>query len=175
MWPDADWNGDFSTSRSTSGFHCELEADESGNVFPLCHKAAYQSFTSSSSAESETASASVAVRHTAIPIQMLMEAFLQRTLPISVRIDNMQAISAIKKGYSKKLRHLSRTHRCSIGAMHDLEQDPDAAVNTVHAGTKTHKGDFYTKCLGATAFGEARDRVGLAKPDVCVKQSAGND
>ena len=45
--------------------------------------------------------------------------------------------------------------------LHDLECDPEVAMNTSYASTTEHKGDFYTKCLGATAFAIARERVGL--------------
>ena len=115
--PDADWNGEHSTTKSTSGLHCEVVGTMSGNCFPVCWKASYQTATSSSSAESETCSASAAIRHVALPVQLLLQAMLQgQRVPIRCKIDNTQAIAAIKKGYSKKLRCLARTHRVNIGA-----------------------------------------------------------
>eukprot|EP00959_Pyramimonas_sp_CCMP1952_P380256 7966342-Pyramimonas_sp.AAC.1 len=54
IWPDADWNGDSTTTKSTSGLYCELVGVESGNCFPLTWKVSHQTATSSSSAESET-------------------------------------------------------------------------------------------------------------------------
>ena len=82
-------------------------------------------------------------------------------VPIRCRIDNTQAIQAVRKGYSKKLRCLSRTHRCSIGAMHEVYNDPEAALDVEYAETSTHKGDFFTKVLGPAPFASARSRVGM--------------
>ena len=53
----------------------------------------------------------------------------------------MQAISAIKKGYSKRLRCLSRTHRCSIGALNEIYIDPDVGMDVQYHETKPHTGD----------------------------------
>ena len=35
VWPDADWNGDPHTTRSTSGLFVELRGAKPGNCFPL--------------------------------------------------------------------------------------------------------------------------------------------
>ena len=76
VWPDADWNGDPSTTRSTSGLFVELRGRQSEHTFPLTWKVSNQTATSSSSAESETVSASVAIRGAALPIQALVEDML---------------------------------------------------------------------------------------------------
>ena len=57
--------------------------------------------------------------------------------PSSTRIvwdDNTQAIAAAKKGYSKQLRHLSRTHPVSLGVLHELTEDD----RTMARGWKYH-------------------------------------
>ena len=164
--------GDSNTTRSTSGFFLELEGRDSGNSWPLAHKAQFQSFTASSSAESETASASAAIRHTALPVQQLLEEMLGRLVPICCKVDNSQCIAAIKNGYSKRLRFLSRTHRCSIAVLHELSGDPEVALEVEHVGTKEHKGDFYTKPLPAPAFFEGRARTGLRSPPTSASARA---
>ena len=85
-------------------------------------------------------------------------------MPAVAHVDNTQAISAVKTGYSKRLRCLSRTHRCSIGGRNEAFLDAESAFDIVHAPSTTHKGDFFTKKLGATAFVAGRERVGLRKP-----------
>ena len=164
VWPDADWNGDPHTTRSTSGLFVELHGKKTGHTFPLTWKVSHQTATSSSSAESETVSASVGIRHAALPIQSLLEAMLGVTIPISCKIDNTQAIAAIKNGYSKKLRHLQRTHRVSIGTLHEIYGDPKIRMEVEYAPSAEHKGDFFTKELDVTAFLTARARVGMRSP-----------
>jgi len=165
FWPDADWNGDHRTTKSTSGLFLELSCDNPDHTFPITWKATHQGCTSSSSAESETVAMSTALRHTALPIQTLIGEMLGgRLVPLVAKVDNTQAISAVKTGYSKKLRYLSRTHRCSIGCLNEVWNDPGAALDIEYAETNTHKGDFFTKTLGATAFTMGRDRFGLRRP-----------
>ncbi|CAK0884153.1 unnamed protein product [Prorocentrum cordatum] len=163
LWPDADWNGDSNTTKSTSGLYCELVGTESSNSFPLTWKVSRQTATSSSSAESETISASTAVRHCALPVQTLISDMLGVLVPIDCRVDNAQAIQAIKKGYSKRLRCFPRTHRCSIGAMREIYNDPEAALDVEYHATATHKGDFFTKSLKPAPFAEARGRAGMRR------------
>ena len=49
-------------------------------------------------------------------MQELPSVMLGEDIHIVCEVNNTQAISAVKKGYSQKLRHLQRTHRVSIGA-----------------------------------------------------------
>ena len=103
------------------------------------------------------------MRQLALPIQELLEEMLGILIPIRCVIDNTQAIQAIKKGYSRKLRCLNRTHRCSIGVMNEIYNDPEVAVSVEYGETKQHKGDFFTKALLAGPYELARARVGLQK------------
>ena len=89
-----------------------------------------------------------------------------------MKIDNTQAIAAINNGYSKKLRCLSRTHRVSIGTLHEIWRDPEIAMEVEYAQSAEHKGDFFTKELGAAMFKEARERVGMRSPLVAGSAEA---
>ena len=164
VWPDADWNGDPNTTRSTSGLFVELRGKQSGHTFPLTWTVSHQTATVRSSAESETVSASVGIRSAALPIQALLEDMLGITIPIACKIDNTQAIAAIGNGYSKKLRHLTRTHRVSIGTLHEIAGDPKIKMKVEYAKSAEHKRDFFTKELDVSAFREARARVGMRSP-----------
>ena len=142
----------------------ELRGKKTGNCFPLTWKVSHQTATASSSAESETVSASVAIRSAALPIQALLEDMLGITIPIACKIDNTQAIAAINNGYSKKLRCLGRTHRVSIGVLHEIANNPRLKMTVEYAKSAEHKGDFFTKELDVTAFKEARARIGMRSP-----------
>ena len=108
----------------------------------------------------------MAIRGVALPVQSLLKDVLGILIPIVCKIDNTQAIPAIKNGYSKKLRCLSRTHRVSVGALHEIWRDPEIAMEVEYAPSAEHKGDILTKELGAAMFKEARERVGMRSPVV---------
>ena len=160
-YPDADWNGDPMTTKSTTGFWVELFAEKSGRSWPLSWGSVSQTSTGSCTAETETVAASHTLRREAIPIQLLFEHMLGRRLPIRMHIDNMQAISAIQKGYSKKLRYLARTQRVCIGLLNDLLCDEECLFSVVHCPTLEMKGDLFTKALIPQKFADALEMIGM--------------
>ena len=104
------------------------------------------------------------MRQEGLPIQILLEEMLGKRLTLRCLIDNTQAIQAMRNGYSKRLRHLQRTHRVSIGVMHDLITDPDMMVEVVHVPTTEQKADIFTKALTPAAFQNAVAMLGLQRP-----------
>ena len=72
-----------------------------------------------------------------------------------MNIDNNQAISAITKGYSKKLRHLARTQRVCIGLLNECLNDPEMQFLVQHCPTLVMKGDIFTKALITAKFEDA--------------------
>ena len=160
MYSDADWNGDGSTTKSTDGCWVELSGLD-GRIFPIVWRATRQTFTSSSSAESETVGASKGIRQEAIPIQALLERLLGRKVPLRCRLDNTQAILAITRGYSKRLRSLSRTHRVSLGVLSELVNDPELGITVEYVNMLLQKADIFTKALAPQAFLRARELIGM--------------
>ena len=161
VYSDADWAGDLATSRSTTGVWVELASRKSGNTWPISWSSSRQTSTSSSTAEAETVAASHAMRREAIPAQLLLEECLGVRLHIEHFIDNMQAISAIRKGYSKKLRHLRRTQRVAIGLLNDSINDPELDMSVSHQKTDGMKADLFTKALEILKFDAARSMIRL--------------
>ena len=54
---------------------------------------------------------------------ILLDALLldaRRPIELIWEVGNTQAITAVHKGYSKKLQYFERTHMCSIGHVHEL-------------------------------------------------------
>ena len=95
-------------------------------------------------------------------MQILLDAFLADCrCPIEMigKVDNTQANTAAHKGYSKKLRFLERTHKCSIGTLHELVEF--GSLRAVYAPTLTHRGDGCTKCLARAKLAAAREMMGL--------------
>jgi hypothetical protein len=161
VWTDADWNGNPNTSRSTSGLYIELFSPASGHTFPLVWRTALQTSTASSSAESETVSLSTGLRQEALPIQELFETLLGSKLWVMCKVDNTQALAAAKKGYSKRLRHLGRTQRVSLGFLNELIEDPDLRVCMEYASTTEQKADIFTKAMHPSAFVKARALISM--------------
>ena len=93
---------------------------------------------------------------------ILIDALLggvRRPMELVAKVDNTQAISVVHKGYSKKLKFLERTHKCSIGAIHELIQSGQLVVD--YAPTLTHRGDGFTKCSFPSKFSEARKMMSM--------------
>ena len=101
------------------------------------------------------------LRTEALPVQDLMEQFLGVRLPIVSEVDNTQAITAAKKGYSKKFRSLPRTHRVSLGVIHECITDQRMACSVVHCPTLEMKGDLFTKALLPAQFITLREMCGI--------------
>ena len=80
---------------------------------------------------------------------------LGRTPSIQHLIDNTQAILAIQRGYSKKLRHVNRTQRVNIGFLKDVLDDPYMQYSAEHGPSAENKADLFTKSLLAPKFKQA--------------------
>ena len=109
----------------------------------------------------ETVAASHVIRREALPLQILFSHLLGRSLGIELNVDNTQAISAIEKGYSKKLRHLARTQRVCIGLLNELLHDPEIYLSIVHCPTDSMKADLFSKMLQRAKFTVALDMIGM--------------
>ena len=80
---------------------------------------------------------------------------------IRTKVDNTQAISAVRKGYSKKLRALSRTQRVCIGVVHELIEDKEMLIVVEHCPTAQMKGDIFTKALAPASYIAQRAAIGV--------------
>lgn len=152
-WPDADLAGDPSTTKSTSGFFLELQGLH-GRGFPLSWGSRRQTATATCTAEAEMISLSSCLKTELIPMQSLLQEILNVPIPAFVEEDNAATIIAATKGYSPSMRDLRRTHRTSIGSVHDIisERPEDrmpneGSITLEKAATADHRGDFFTKYL----------------------------
>jgi hypothetical protein len=161
VYTDADWAGDSESTKSTNGLWIELFSPSSGRSFPLSWRSSQQTCSSSSTAEAETVSLSVGLRTEGFPTQLLFEAIMGVSMHVECLVDNSQAIAAVKKGYSKKLRHLERTHRVSISFLHEMLNDEYANLNVVYCESAAHKGDVFTKVMQRVRFLQCRDMINM--------------
>lgn len=183
LYVDSDWAGDPDTCKSTSGLWIDLWHPESGRRWQVSWNSRAQSHSASSTAEAEVVafahgldaglakayepetviSMSAGLRQEGIPIQSLMEALLGVRLPLKVHVDNDQCIAAVRKGFSKKLRQIARTHRISLDVCHDLVEDKELKIDVGYVPTKEQLADTFTKALIPLEFARARESIGLRK------------
>ena len=68
--------------------------------------------------------------------------------------DNTAVVSIILKGYSGKLRHLSKTHRIHVASTAETINNADD-ITVQHIETTQQKGDVFTKGLPLAKWGNA--------------------
>ena len=73
----------------------------------------------------------------------------------------MSAIEIVRKGFSSKLSHLSRTHKISLAWT--AEQVAQEFVELLHCPTALQKGDLFTKALDRIKHQEALNSIGIRK------------
>ena len=116
------------------------------------------------SAESEVVALSHGLRHFGLPVQDLVHEFLGERVQLVCLVDNQQAITAVKRGYSKRLRCLNRTHRIAIGSLHEIVGDERQRVEIRYIESKMQKGNIYTKALVPAQFCAERLLIGMQRP-----------
>ena len=79
------------------------------------------------------------------PVRLLFEAVLDRTVYHAVRTDSDPARFAVEKGYSRRLAHIKKLQRISIGWLHDVFRRPRTDLSRVD--TKKSRADLFTKAL----------------------------
>ena len=78
-----------------------------------------------------------------------MQEFLGERIPLVGLVDNQHAITAVKRGYSKKLRCLNRTHRIAIGSLHENVGDEKQRVEIRYIESKLQKEGHRAPCVGS--------------------------
>eukprot|EP00971_Amphidinium_carterae_P340283 6478544-Amphidinium_carterae.1 len=161
IWTDADLNGDPTDSKSTSGLWIEMKSVGSEQTWPITWNSKRQGGSAYATCESEIIALNNGVRDEGIPLHGLVEAIVGSGVRMVCREDNTQAISAIQRGYSKKLRHLPRIHRISIGALNEMLCGSQRVGDLEYHETSSHRADVFTKPLERVKFQRACSLLGL--------------
>eukprot|EP00971_Amphidinium_carterae_P352249 6492506-Amphidinium_carterae.1 len=172
-WSDADLCGDPTDTKSTSGMWIELKGIKSGKCWPIGWGSKRQGCTAYSTCESEVIAMGTALREEGIPVQHLASVLTQAHVELECLEDNTQAKGAIERGYSKKLRHLPRVHRLSIGSMHELLCGEGAVGKILYHPTATHKADIFTKSMDRTRFQACREMIKVDMPKALGRRVEG--
>ena len=93
----------------------------------------------------------------------LWDVVLGRTITLEIMEDNQATMKVVEKGYSAKLRHVSRTHKVDLSSIKEvLDMDN---VKLLYVETKLQCADFFTKCLPPCAWDNAIALLGMFTED----------
>eukprot|EP00971_Amphidinium_carterae_P126249 2501085-Amphidinium_carterae.1 len=161
VWSDADLCGDAADTKSTSGVWVELHSPDTGACWPVAWASKRQGASAFSTCESEVVAMSYALREEGLPLLDLVRSITGKDVKLVCKEDNTQAISAIKRGYSKKLRHIPRVHKVSLGALHEVLASDNSIGCIQYHPTASHKADLFTKTLDRNRFETCCKLVGM--------------
>ena len=123
MSPGAGLAGDLETAMSTTGMFLELRSRDGARSWPLSWRSKRQGPTATSTCEAEYIAMLTSSRAEAIPMQIVLEHALGRSVDLVCLEDNTQCLGAVKSGYSAALRSLPRMERISLSVAHDVHAD----------------------------------------------------
>ena len=73
--------------------------------------------------------------------------------------DNQATIKIVKKGYSSKMRHVSRHHRVDIGSIHETIDQSDVELTYIESSKQA--ADIFTKDLPPMKWPAALDLLNI--------------
>ena len=157
MYVDADIAGDKTTARSMSGGFLVLAGPNS--YFPLAWVSKIQTSTSRSTTESEVVSLAHSLYQEGIPSLQLWELLLARSVNLRVYEDNQATILVVRKGYSSKLRHITRTHKVNLSCLSEVFRDDSTILEYIC--TDEQAADIFTKALPPHKWSAALVLLGI--------------
>ena len=86
---------------------------------------------------------------------------LRRNIHLLVREDNQATIRIVKKGFSAKLRHITRTHKINLSSI--KEEFDKGEVEIEYVDTNLQVADFLTKPLAPQKWPNALDLMGMRR------------
>jgi hypothetical protein len=149
LFVDADFAGCRLRAKSTNGGYLVLVGPNT--FFPLQWVSRKQTSVSRSTTESEVVSLAHSMFLEAVPMLSMWETILRRTVELEVCEDNEATIKIISKGFSPKLRHISRTHKVNLASLKEQFDEPNIVLRYIN--TTEQAADIFAKALeGKTVF-----------------------
>jgi hypothetical protein len=119
LWTDSDLASCIFTKRSTSGVLIAVSGPNSWAPIGASAQKATGA-TAESTPSAELVALAKGMRTEGIPLSVLFAKLLRRKVSLTAHEDNETAITAVKKGYSPLMRHLSRTYGISLARLNEL-------------------------------------------------------
>jgi hypothetical protein len=143
LFTDADFAGCQSTSRSTSDVHLAVRGPRA--CFPLAGISKRQGCVSHSTPESEIVAGDFGLRVEGLPALDLWIVLLSRPATCFFHEDNQAMIQVCMSGRNPTMRHLLRTHRVSVNALHEMVPRDDVVL--LYEESHRQAADIYTKAF----------------------------
>ena len=157
LYCDADFCGDDEHTYSTSGGWIQLSGKNT--QFPIAWMSRKQGAVSRSTTEAEAVAMATTLFDEGLPLLELFSALFRRSVRLLIREDNEATAKIVSAGYSKRLRHMKRTHRINLGSLKDELDKDDVDLQLV--ASKYQKADIFTKGLAGDLWGNALDLLGI--------------
>ena len=157
LYVDADFGGDSGNARSTSGGYLVLVGPNT--FYPLMWLSKRQTSTSRSTTESEVVALAASLFSEALPALTYWETVLNRDVHLEIFEDNQATIRVVKKGYSAKLRHISRTHKIDISSIFEIIELDN--IEIIYCKTDDQAADIFTKALAPLKWPNALSLLGI--------------
>ena len=89
----------------------------------------------------------------------MWEKILGRAVTLEIFEDNQATIRVVKKGYSSKLRHISRTHKIDISSVNEVLDSDSIVISYIE--TDKQAADIFTKALAPLKWPNALSLLGI--------------
>ena len=167
VYADADFAGDPSTMKSTSGVLLVLKGQ---NTFLcLAAQSKRQTAVSHSTPEAEMVAAAYALRQIgevimAIAVPLWKGAF-NLDVKFSLYEDNETAYRIYQHWKNPTMRYLGRAHGVSLGYLVDRLNDRRSGMDIRKADTTEQKADIFTNCFKLGDWKVVRRNIGILTPE----------
>ena len=165
---DVDFAGEVDDMYSANGGWIQL-TDGNGGFFPLAWLSKKQTAISRSTTEAEVVALSYVLFEEAIDLVELYSQVLGRRVTLKLREDSEACAKVVSTGYSRKLRHLKRTHKVNIAAVKEQLDREDTMLELVN--TSRQKADIFTKALQSAKWPAAMELLGIAEDGYTILTS----
>jgi len=150
LYADADF-GSAPDMKSTSGYLLALEGPQSFALILWCSKR--QRAVSRSTTKAEFVSLSTSLFTEAVPLFEICQQLITPEIVLTYYEDNQAVLAIIARGFSSKLRHLSKFHKINVASTCEAFNEPD--INAEYIETLKQRADVLTKSLGVSAWDSA--------------------
>ena len=164
---DADHGGCEHTARSTTGAVTYLVGQKSQVLTSWISRR--QGCAATSTAEAELVAISEAARKMTLPTATTLEDVFEKTVPWCILTDSSAALAAAKSGASAAMRHTRKSHRVSLGVVHDTVSQPGGSLK--HVSSEDNVADIMTKPLQVDRFSMLREALGVVANSASACQS----
>ena len=150
LYADADF-GSAPDMRSTSGYLLALEGPRSFALILWCSKR--QRAVSRPTTEAEFVSVSTYLIAEAVPLLEICQQLITPEILLNCYEDNQAVLAIIARGFSPKLRHLSKFHKINVASTREAFNEHD--INAEYIETLKQRTDVLTKSRSVSAWDSA--------------------